>query len=270
MDVAFRDLEVFPESWTKRHGFSLYESAPRPCSALFLVCTDIRVLFRSSRGEVVSAGKGDVVWIPEGACYRAEIAGGNEHCIDTYTLNFHLYDGEGEDLLLSDRITVVGKNREGRLAYRASALCAAVHQTDGAGPNALRIKAEFYAFLDTVCGDADDRSEVYYPIRAGAEALRNEWNRNEKIETYAAMCGVSNAYFYRCFREWSGQSPVEYRNRIRLSNAQTMLQHTDMKIGEISETVGFEDPFYFCRLFSSAFGLSPREYRRQRRERAVQ
>lgn len=270
MDVSFRDLEVFPESWTKRHGFSLYESMPRPCSALFLVCTDIRAFFHPSEGEVVSAGKGDVVWIPMGARYRAEVEGGNEHCIDTYTLNFRLYDGGGEDLLLSDRIEVLRKKGEGQLAYRAATLCETVHQTDGAGPNVLRIKAEFYEFLDTVCGDADDRSDAYYPIRAGAEALRNEWNRNEKIETYAAMCGISNAYFYRCFREWSGQSPVEYRNRIRLSNAQTMLRHTDMKVGEISETVGFEDPFYFCRLFSSAFGLSPKEYRKRLRERSVQ
>jgi AraC-like DNA-binding protein len=42
-----------------------------------------------------------------------------------------------------------------------------------------------------------------------------------------------------------------------------MLRNTDMKISEIAETVGFSDPFYFCRIFSKAYGAAPREYRKR-------
>ncbi|MBR2337229.1 MAG: helix-turn-helix transcriptional regulator, partial [Clostridia bacterium] len=88
-----------------------------------------------------------------------------------------------------------------------------------------------------------------------------EWNKNERIEKYADICGISAAHFYNCFRESFGKSPVEYRNSLRLSNAETMLKSTDMRIGEIAQAVGYEDPFYFCRVFTKKNGLSPKKYR---------
>ena len=265
-----RDLEIFPESWAKRHSFSLYESNPRPCYALFLVCTDIRVSFFPSGGDVILAGLGDIVWIPSEICYYVEVEGGNANRIDTYTLNFRLYDEDGEQLSFSDSILLLPQRADGFLEHHAKVLAEAVHRVDGqvldGQRNFLKIKAAFYAFADAMFGVAHEHTDAYYPIRVGAEALRNEWNKNERIEKYADLCGVSRAYFYRCFHEWAGKSPVEYRNMIRLSNAQTMLRYTDMRIAEISATVGFDDPFYFCRIFKKNLGLSPQNYRKKKAE----
>ena len=261
-----RDAEIFPESWTKRHAFSLYEAVPRPCSALFLVCTDIRVTFFPQGSEPVVAARGDVVWIPMGVCYSVEVAGGNERQIDTYTLNFRLLDESGEALSFSDVITVLARRRDGASALSARRLSEAIHPIGSDTlPNRLRVKASVFDFLDMLATEHEETSAFYYPIRAGVEALQNEWDRNERMEKYAAMCGVSAAYFYRCFRAWSGQSPVEYRNAMRLSQAQSMLRNTDMRIGEIAGTVGFDDPFYFCRVFSARFGASPKEWRKRQR-----
>ena len=264
-DCDVRDLEIFPESWTKRHDFFLYANQPRPCAALFLVCTDIRVTFFLSSGEAVSACQGDAVWIPAGLCYRVHVEKGNQNRINTYTLNLRLLDETGEELALSDTITVVAHYTDELPELHLRSLSDAVHRAESptGRRNRLKIKAEFFALLDALATSATQKNGGYYPIRAGVEALQREWNRNEKIEKYAALCGIGEAYFYRCFREWSGQSPVEYRNRIRLSNAKTMLRRTDMRIGEISETIGFEDPIYFCRIFSKQFGLSPQNYRKK-------
>lgn len=262
-----RDPEIFPESWAKRQSFSLYESCPRPCPALFLVCTDICVTFYPKNGDPVSAGQGDVVWIPSGLCYHVRVVGGNENRIDTYTLNFHIFDETGAELSFSDSIFLLPQRKDGFMEHHAKTIAEAVHRVDGqvsdGRRNYLKIKSAFFAFADAVVSSAQKHTDAYYPIRIGAESLRNEWNKNEKIEKYAAMCGISNAYFYRCFHEWAGRSPVEYRNMIRLSNAQTLLRYTDMRIGEISATVGFEDPFYFCRIFSKHFGISPQNYRKK-------
>ena len=86
---------------------------------------------------------------------------------------------------------------------------------------------------------------------------------------YAALCGISIAYFYRCFRKWSGKSPVEYRNLLRLSNAEAMLRNSDMRMGEIASLIGFDDPFYFCRVFAKQYGMSPRAYRNALAEKTV-
>ena len=130
----------------------------------------------------------------------------------------------------------------------------------------VKIKNAFYALLDAAAASEPELPAEYYPIRAGVEAIKREWSKNEKIERYAQMCDISAAYFYRCFRKWCKKSPVEYRNSIRLANAEALLRATDMPINEISNIVGYDDPFYFCRLFTKKNGISPQKYRRSVRE----
>lgn len=256
-----RRPEVFPESWERRRGFAQYKEFPRPCHGLFYIKTDIRVDFYPQNDSVVHAARGDVVFIPCGNRYHVTVDRGTPDGIDSYTVNFDLTDEKGEPVCLADRICVLCRDEDGLLDMYFQKLSEATHP----GGSRLRLLARFYDLLDAIAAPTPKLSGSYYTIRAGVEALRAAWNRNEPIETYAALCGVSETYFYRCFREWAGKSPVEYRNALRLSNAEAMLRHTDMTVGEIAGVVGFEDPFYFSRSFTKAYGCSPRAYRAARR-----
>ena len=258
-DIQIRQLQVFPENWTNSHLYSRYRHSPRPCSGLFIVCTDIRAHFYEEGREPVTARMGDVVFIPAGVHYHAQVFDGINNQIDTYTLNFHMTDDSGEELLLSEHICVLTHREDDLFTIRTAALSGAVHRV---GPHSkLKIQAALFHLLDAIVTSTEEQSDIYYPIRIGVETLRNEWNRNRKIEEYAALCGMGTAYFYRCFRRWCGKSPIQYRNEIRLSNAETMLRYTDNPVSEIARTVGFTDAFYFCRLFRKTYGLSPRMYR---------
>lgn len=260
-DANVTGIEVYPEAWTKRREFSLYKNAPRPTSALLFVCSDISVSYHSANGQTVTAGKGDVVYIPKGACYHVTVSDSQSR-IDTYTVNFTLR-AESE-LLITDQISILTNRQDNRFELMVEQLREAVYRFEGnlSKRNFFKIKSAFFSLIDAVAGAAGELNDMYYPIRLGVRALRNEWNKNNKIETYAALCNVSPAYFYKCFREWSGKSPVEYRNLLRLTNASAMLRHTDMPVGEIAEIIGFDDAFYFCRVFTKHYGLSPQKYRK--------
>ena len=259
-NVQVQKLQVFPENWTKHYRYTRYRNEPRPCSGLFIVCTDIHACYYEKRREPVVATRGDVVFIPKGVCYHAEVMDGKDDLIASYTLNFHLLNEDAEELLLSDHICIITSRQDDFFTIRTAAVSSAFHQV---GPrNNLRLMAAVYHLLDGTAVSAEERSAAYYPIRIGTEALRNAWNQNEKIEKYAELCGVGVAHFYRCFRQWSGKSPVQYRNEIRLPNAESMLRHADAPISEIARTVRFTDAFYFCRLFAKTYGLSPSKYRK--------
>lgn len=257
-NIQVKNLLVYPESWTKYSTYTRYKSAPRPNSGLFIVCTDIQACFYEKDRPVVVATQGDVIFIPHGVQYHAEIPEGRNNLIDTYTLNFVLLEGQ-EELLLSEHICKIANRQDDLLTALATAVSNAFHQTEP--KNFLRLNAAFCQLLDAIAMSVEQPSSDYAPIRLGAEALRNEWNQNRKIEEYAAMCCMSPANFYRNFRRWCGKSPVQYRNEIRLRNAETMLRGTDLQISEIARTAGFTDAFYFCRLFARQYGLSPRRYR---------
>ena len=58
-----------------------------------------------------------------------------------------------------------------------------------------------------------------------------------------------------------GTSPVRYLNDYRLSVARELLLHTGKSIKSVAAAVGIPDPFYFSRLFRTAYGQSPQTCR---------
>lgn len=64
--------------------------------------------------------------------------------------------------------------------------------------------------------------------------------------------------FKRCF----GRAPLEYLIGQRLQHAKDLLGRSDLQIAEISQRVGYENAFYFSRLFRKHTGHSPLAYRK--------
>lgn len=78
---------------------------------------------------------------------------------------------------------------------------------------------------------------------------------------YAAQCAISEYHFIRLFRLQTGTTPRQFRNQVLLEKARQLLTDTDLNIGEIAQSLKFDDPLYFSRLFKKHFGRSPRQYR---------
>ena len=65
-----------------------------------------------------------------------------------------------------------------------------------------------------------------------------------------------------------GMSPAQYVLSLRMVNAQSLLEHTNYNVKEISEIVGYDNPLYFSRVFKKEIGQSPVQYRKLRGEPA--
>ncbi len=77
----------------------------------------------------------------------------------------------------------------------------------------------------------------------------------------AGRLNLDRSYFSRLFRRRIGISPSEWLLRYRLGKAAALLRSTDLKIKEIALSVGFSDPLYFTRRFTSLCGVTPSAYR---------
>lgn len=84
------------------------------------------------------------------------------------------------------------------------------------------------------------------------------------VEQIANRLSVDPAYFSRIFTEKVGISPKKYILLKRMERAKELLIATDAGIFEISNSVGYEDQFYFCRIFKKTTGSSPTEYRKSK------
>lgn len=75
--------------------------------------------------------------------------------------------------------------------------------------------------------------------------------------------GFNTDYFRRCFKEELGQTPLEYMTNLRINTAKKMLtQKTFQSIENTAYNCGFNDSFYFSKIFKKITGISPRDYQK--------
>ena len=89
---------------------------------------------------------------------------------------------------------------------------------------------------------------------------------NAKISGVAKYIGINRSYLSNLFRQRIGISPQEYLMQWKLEMARKMLLETDAPVQDISSRVGYENPLTFSKIFKANFGVSPRTYRRQKRD----
>ncbi|MFC4776584.1 AraC family transcriptional regulator [Paenibacillus sp. GCM10023252] len=82
------------------------------------------------------------------------------------------------------------------------------------------------------------------------------------LSQLAELGGLSSSYFGQAFRAFTGMSPIEYVNQTRLLMAAKLMEQ-GVSIGEAASQCGFQDPFYFSRLFKKKKGISPSLYLKQ-------
>lgn len=99
------------------------------------------------------------------------------------------------------------------------------------------------------------------------EYFLEHYNEEIIIEDYARSRHVSTSWFNKSFKTAVGTTPMNYILSIRIRNAQILLETTDYNISSIASMVGYENAFYFSRLFKKHKGLSPAEYRKTFREK---
>jgi AraC-like DNA-binding protein len=89
-----------------------------------------------------------------------------------------------------------------------------------------------------------------------------EKNITEEIDfaSIAKEKGYTPNHFRKIFKDFTGLSPVEYINRLRIVKACEYLQNSDLNIGEIAGCVGIYDSNYFTRLFKQFMGYTPKQY----------
>lgn len=114
-------------------------------------------------------------------------------------------------------------------------------------------QAHFYADLD---GISDMR------IRQAAQFIEQRLDNPPSVEAIARYVGVSARQLERLFRAALGIGPAAFQRRIRLEYARWLMVNTGRTITEVAIDAGFADGAHLSREFRSAFGLSPRDFRR--------
>lgn len=91
--------------------------------------------------------------------------------------------------------------------------------------------------------------------------MRENIHKRVTLKEIADFVGFSSSHFSALFQTKTGYSPLNYFTQLKIQQACHLLDFTDMKVNQVSVMIGYEDPFYFSRIFTKIMGHSPTEYR---------
>ena len=83
------------------------------------------------------------------------------------------------------------------------------------------------------------------------------------LQDLSEYTGYSVTQMSLIFRRHTGHSPMNYFNMLKIRRACWLLEHSALKIYQICYKSGFDDPYYFSRLFKKMVGISPQAYRNE-------
>jgi AraC-like DNA-binding protein len=81
------------------------------------------------------------------------------------------------------------------------------------------------------------------------------------VSRLSSVVGVSASHFFWLFKSVTGCSPIYFFMRLRMQRACELLEATNLNVKEVASFLGYDDPFYFSRVFKSVIGIAPRHYR---------
>jgi AraC family transcriptional regulator, arabinose operon regulatory protein len=105
------------------------------------------------------------------------------------------------------------------------------------------------------------RSSQFHDLSRTVTWLRNNISHSMTLEQMAQHAGLSVSHFSQLFRQQVGYAPMEYFINLKVQHACHLLDTTPLPIKAVSYAVGYEDPYYFSRLFRKVMGVSPKAYR---------
>lgn len=108
---------------------------------------------------------------------------------------------------------------------------------------------------------AEDKRQ--YTVRKALEYIRAEYMKAITVKNIAEHCGYSEFYMMKLFKQYTGESCMDYINNYRLTVAGRQLRDTDDDVASIAYSVGFNNVSYFNRQFKRTYGMTPREFRQQ-------
>ncbi|WP_240941841.1 AraC family transcriptional regulator [Paenibacillus sp. HB172176] len=98
-------------------------------------------------------------------------------------------------------------------------------------------------------------------IEKAIQYMTERLEDNVSLSELAAQAALSVPHFTQLFKKKTGYSPIDYYLRLKIQLAGQYLDLTDQSVKAIGARVGFQDPYYFSRLFKKIMGKSPSAYR---------
>lgn len=222
--------------------------------------------FQYGLGEVSGTCKaGDLILCPRGMAFRRKTISPLSYHF--FRLNWLLPDGkyiESAEGLPKGKISI---SNTGRLFSTFAQLRQVAGQTN---PFSIQWKMHllkdiwlFYCAEIQQFDAVENADSTNDPIMSRAFVyLKENAYKDINLKDVANFLGFSQVQFTRKFYAAFSMTPVNFLTNLRLNKAKKLLTETGLTLGEVANRCGYDNGYYFSRVFTQKVGMNPSLFRK--------
>lgn len=118
-------------------------------------------------------------------------------------------------------------------------------------------------FRELIYNPEDNKNGKYsYVISKCIEFIKENYNKNIMLADAAEYVNISKSYLSLLFKQETGINFSSFLTNYRIEKSKKLLKESNYKIYEIAEKVGFDNPYYFSKVFKETVGVTCKEYKK--------
>jgi AraC-like DNA-binding protein len=98
-------------------------------------------------------------------------------------------------------------------------------------------------------------------IEAVHAVMREHLRGSLNLDELAAQFKLSRFHFAKTYRALTGHAPIQDFIQLKMALACRLLDRGEIEVRQVAEQLGYDDPYYFSRLFRKVVGMAPSHYR---------
>lgn len=199
--------------------------------------------------------KGDLLCIPKNS--RRYAVSDPQHLIISYAANFNLYSLGGEDITLPFPLISKINSDNDLLSFYHDLNIEWLQKKAGYKIKVCALFLNILHYYFNVLYYKNSTEPLDPRIKKTIDYIHANFNNHIDVIELAEKVGLNPVYFGTLFKKSTGLTVKEYLNQTRINNAENMIASGEFLVQEAASKCGFDDIFYFSRVFKCIKGYSP-------------
>ncbi|MWV17901.1 AraC family transcriptional regulator [Pseudomonas sp. L-22-4S-12] len=231
----------------------------QPDDHLLIYCRAGRGWLDSEDGRL-EVGGGDLLLLPKG---QAHAYGADAE--RPWTLYWVHFDGS----LCEDFLRLLGPARLRRIGVQPRLLAEfdallGLHRQGLNLAHFIHAAHQLQALLSSLAvlpARAKLKSGRVLDVDAVQAVMRAHLHGSLNLDELAAQFKLSRFHFAKTYRALTGHAPIQDFINLKMAHACRLLDQGSLEVRQVGEQLGYDDPYYFSRLFRKVVGMAPSHYR---------
>lgn len=130
------------------------------------------------------------------------------------------------------------------------------------------LKAEIKDIINSI--GTEKRQKVNNSVKQALDFINEHYTRDISLDNVAESIGISSYYLSRLFKQELGRNFIDYLTELRITRSIAILKAQECSIKELSESVGYCNSTYFCKVFKKFTGKTIGEFKESLSDRKIE